>query len=412
MTISISSRIRNAMVGLSITLSLLFTALIFLLVYVIEDRVFANQIKVEQVKYEQSKHADWQPENAKMRLISSAEKLPELLPKALKEAVVKKPGIHEYFDANNALFIAHFVHRENKQSYFLTYDVKELLAVRGSKAELFLLISLLTLLICAASIYLAYRLTKQTLAPVRKLTHELQNSDIDDDAIELANDFSEDEIGVLTHELALALNRVRDSAQREYEFNRGVSHELRTPIQVAQSAAELIELQLSDQSDPLSKPLDRLKRSVSEMNEIVDAFLWLASDRQPSFSDTCSVNTILTLIDHHQAANPKVDWDQKINVSNNFEYALPESVLLVVIRSLLNNAVKHGDRRKILVALSQHTICVENFMDNSNNESSDAMNSENFGLGLNIAQRLCQHFGCELSIEQRKEGSFKARIGL
>ena len=52
MTISITSRIRNAMVGLTVVLCLFFTGLIFLLVYIIEDEVFLNQIKVEQAAFE------------------------------------------------------------------------------------------------------------------------------------------------------------------------------------------------------------------------------------------------------------------------------------------------------------------------------------------------------------------------
>ena len=37
---------------------------------------------------------------------------------------------------------------------------------------------------------------------------------------------------------------MRESSQREYEFNRSVSHELRSPIQVAQSAMELLQVQI------------------------------------------------------------------------------------------------------------------------------------------------------------------------
>jgi len=52
MSISITSRMRNAMVGLSVSLCVLFTGLIFLLVYVIEDQVFVNQLKIEQAEFE------------------------------------------------------------------------------------------------------------------------------------------------------------------------------------------------------------------------------------------------------------------------------------------------------------------------------------------------------------------------
>jgi len=171
MAISISSRVRNAMIGLTLGLSLLFTVLIFLLVYVIEDQVFVNQIKVEQFAFENlmanaepKMIESWQPSNAKIQRIDSLEDLPVSLPKAILTRIVEQPGVHEYFDNDHALFIASLSRLTSQANYYLVYDVKELLVVRDTKQTLFALIGGLTLIIAVAAVMLARRLSKATLA--------------------------------------------------------------------------------------------------------------------------------------------------------------------------------------------------------------------------------------------------------
>jgi len=261
-----------------------------------------------------------------------------------------------------------------------------------------------------AAIYLAHRLAKQTLAPVRKLTNELRTSDIDDGAIALANNFSGDDVGILAQELASALERASDSAQREHEFNRGVSHELRTPIQVAQSATELLELQLTTDDESLTKPLKRLKHSVHEMNQIVDAFLWLASNRQSGPTDTCAAARIQVAVQQYQSRNPLIQWRLDYRLASDTQYKLPESVMLVILRNLIENAIRHGDGHTIAIELGERSIAVENIIRTPVPNKGTDNQPPSFGLGYTIAQRLCEHFDCELNVSNKVGGSYTARL--
>ena len=395
MAISIRSRIQTSMVGLSLGLCALFTALIFLMVYVIEDRIFVNQVKLEQTQFraliksgQQQQIQQWQPLNANIKRVNSRQALPSGIPKDKLSIIASERGIHEYFDDENALFISN-VSTANKQSYFLVYDVKELLAVRDSKQVLFLIISAFTLAITLIAIFVARRLTNTTLAPVSRLSKALKDDDLDHTVLEMAQEFSEDEIGVLASSLVQSLEKVRASSQREYEFNRGVSHELRSPIQVAQSAIELLELQ--NISNKTQKPISRLKRSIAEMSDITEAFLWLASDRQISSKEECSIGDIQSTIDDIKSVYP----DNTIVIQNQTpelpQYPMPRAVLSVIIRNLIRNAIIHGDSSAITMTLKTRVICIHNNTRAANNEKNS------FGIGLNIIEGLCKRFMCELS---------------
>ena len=411
MAISITSRVRNAMVGLVVVLSLLFTGLIFMLVYIIEDQVFVNQVKVEQRAFEliiadadPQKIRDWQPLNRNIVRIDSAKDFPKSLPAKALASVVERRGVHEYFDDDNAMFIASLMRPNNSSSYYLVYDVKDLLVVRNTKRTLFALIGMLTAVIAAASVIFAGRLTKSTMAPVSRLSKALQNNDLDHVIIALANEFSQDEIGVLTRELAQALERVRESAEREYQFNRGVSHELRSPIQVAQSATELLQLYAAESDIKISKPLARLRRSVAEMNEIAEAFLWLASDRIVEQSELCSLVALQTSLAAVQSAFPTHEIVINTLSTKHFSYPLPSSVLSVVIRSLVRNSVIHGDLSPIMVEIHADRISV------SNSVSMRTQQNKGFGIGLSIVQRICDRFGCELNTHLESDNRYISSI--
>ena len=403
---------RNAMVGLSVSLCVLFTCLIFLLAYIIEDQVFINQLKAEQIEFEkvylnenEERALKWTPNNSNIKLIRSVEKLPRNIANNVQQRIIAQAGIHEYFDGNNAFSIANIALPSADSSYFLLYDVKNLLAVRGSKLTLFALIGGLTLLITIVAIFLARRLTRSTLAPISNLSNALKSKELDHVVIELANEFSEDDVGMLAREVALSLDRVRASATREYEFNRGVSHELRSPIQVAQSAIELLQLASDDDHLKFKKPISRLHRAVTEMNEIAQAFLWLASDRQLKPNEMCSVTTLPDIVASVQSTYA----DSRISVNTSefntpFSYPMPNAVLSVVVRNLLRNAVTHGDNSTITVTLKPSFISI------SNSTSSNHVENGSFGVGLSIVERICERFKCALQNEQQGDGQFVASV--
>jgi len=411
MAISITSRIRNAMLGLPLVLCALFTGLIFLLVYIIEDQVFINQIKAEQVAFEHViaegdvKHIDkWQPANANIQRIEEVSDLPDSLPDAAAQSVVNNTGIHEYFDSHNAMFIASLKRPDDRAPYYLVYDVKHLLAVQKTKRVLFTLIGGLTLIITIIAVLLARQLTKSTLAPVSQLSNALQNNDLDHVVIDLANKFSEDEIGILTHELAKALERVRESSQREYEFNRGVSHELRSPIQVAQSATELLQLYTCESEPRIINSVSRLQRSVAEMSEVAEAFLWLASERVVEPDEKCSVTVLQNTVVDLQSSFLDHEIIFNADPSAPFYYPLPSTVMSVVLRSLVRNAITHGDSSAIVVDMCVGKLSV------SNSVSSSVQRNTGFGIGMSIVQRICDRFDCKLNTHIQDKQSYVCTI--
>jgi HAMP domain-containing protein len=119
--------------------------------------------------------------------------------------------------------------------------------------------------------WLGRMLAGSMLAPVLRLSHEV---DRDDPGIELqriASDHRADEVGALAHALIRYRQRTQLAIEREVLFSADASHELRTPLSVLQGALELLRDNAS-----LSRRVDRMRRSAAEIATLLDALLLIA----------------------------------------------------------------------------------------------------------------------------------------
>lgn len=408
MTISIRSRIRNALVGLALLLCVGFSGIIFMIAFVIEDRMFVNQLKVQQrdlIEHLQRGNdlKSWRASLPGIQILNDIDELDTSLTHGQFEIITTEIGVHEYYNTESAGFVSHVEHPINHRSLFLQYDVSDLLVVRGSKNSILILLGVLSLLITGVAVLISRRLATVTLTPVQLLTDTLDAGQGVSVINDLVSKFSTDEVGVLAKELAKSIERAHDSAQREFEFNQGVSHELRSPLQVAKSAVELLELrhrqnkskilrdgrEMEGQAQP---EIPRLKRAIQQMEQVTEAFLWLASDKSTA-GVTSSAKDIKSLC---ESAWPSVDIRFDSEPCSGQAYSIPVSPLIVIIRSLINNAVEHGDKSPVRVS------CLENRINVSNGYTSIGSTSTGFGLGESIASRLCRSFNCKLLISNNK----------
>jgi len=397
MKTSISSRIKRTFVGLALVLCLVFTALTFLLVYVTEDQIFINELSLEKQHFEQLPVEDiagWKPEHRLMRLHTSDQQLSEKVQAQIGPA----DGIYEYFDGEDAVFVLAITHPKNQQRYFLAFDVSTLLAVRDSRQIVFLTIAVISSLLIMITLLLAGRLARTTLQPLKKLTDQLQDEDRSGLPEDFARDFAGDEVGLLAQELQIAIHEVQQTAQREFEFNRGISHELRSPLQVAQNAMELLRMHDTADNNPA---LQRLQRALENMQRITEAFLWLASERSVETS-TNGLEVLNTLKQSYAEHHPEHPIDIRIDGTDQPIFQVPASVFNVMMDNLLRNAVQHGGAGPIECLLSERHIQIRN--QNNAAESSQ----QGYGIGLVIIHRICAQLGWTLELQQRNEQTVAA----
>lgn len=112
------------------------------------------------------------------------------------------------------------------------------------------------------------------LAPVLRLSHEVERADPGVELHGIADDHCHDEVGALANAFLRYQSRVNAAIEREVLFSVDAGHELRTPLTTLQGALDLLDAQIVQA--PARRKIQRIRRSAAEIGLLIDALLLVA----------------------------------------------------------------------------------------------------------------------------------------
>jgi signal transduction histidine kinase len=225
-------------------------------------------------------------------------------------------------------------------------------------------------------------------------------------------------------ERSLAAQRELNKLQRR--FVAVASHEFRTPLTVIDGAAQRVQARLDpDADDEVTKRLARIRRSVSQMTEIIDRTLSAARLDDGRISVQCETLDLLELIDEAVDRQRLVSAGFEITVDAPAEPLTMEAdpkLLDQVLANLLSNAIKYsGDARRVEVrvgaASDEVRIAVQDFglgipaddlpqLFNRFFRARTAIGIAGTGIGLHLVRELVTILGGRIEVASRLgEGS-------
>ena len=276
------------------------------------------------------------------------------LPEALRDLPI---GFHEL--KNESDYKVVFISERGSQRLYLTFN-------SGAVTELALLFGLVPLAILLfvlyGSVFVSYRLFRNSVSPVIKLAQKVEKLGLDkldstDFDIKDLPDNVDQEIVSLTAALNKLMQRIESFVTREREFTRNVSHELRTPLTVINIACDLMlgepELNLKAKSS-----VTRIKRASTNMANLVETFLLISREMENELSiESISVGDIvkseaeiIKIIIENKPIELKLNLDTELLVHAN------EKVLSGLISNLLRNAATYTDKGHISIKTLQDRI--------------------------------------------------------
>ncbi len=200
------------------------------------------------------------------------------------ELINLKLGFHELSRPNYDFYVVYVTERPGKRLW-LEFDGKQV----SELATFFGLLPLaFLLLVIYLSSWLGYRFSRQAISPVIRLARQVEKFGPgllkDEEAItELATEDMDQEVAVLANALEEFSGRIRQFVERERNFTRDASHELRSPITVIKIASDVI-LQDAELDSKKRELVERIKRSASDMEELIEALLLLARESEEQLS--------------------------------------------------------------------------------------------------------------------------------
>ncbi len=329
------------------------------------------------------------------------------------------PGVHELGDDDSDRFAAVRIGPIGRVTMVAGLPNSPERDLRFSE-ELFAMVMLGIVL----GAWLGRMLAGNMLAPVLRLSHEVDSAETGDELQRIAADHKADEVGALAHALIRYRERMQLAIEREVLFSADASHELRTPLCVLQGALDLMR-ESQGPTAPGQRRIERMRRSAAGIGTLLDALLLIARSGETGESSHAAVELGPTLASVIAEFREELDAAQvtiKLRCAPSACVHAPPDLLRVALRLLFRSiasgafgirlrldADAHGivlasadsDPHALDASLPTHaetpSELLHNVEETGNAPRSDLRRSDEQG-GIGMLRRLCQRYGWALEL--------------
>ncbi|MBL4941408.1 MAG: HAMP domain-containing histidine kinase [Colwellia sp.] len=393
---SLSKRIVSQFCLFTLFISMVWGMFSFILMYNIEDEFIEREVRVEaqylQQAYDQNNR--WPtPRVSYMQLYFSKNTLPE----DIKQRYIAEPKRKEFSGDNGRHY--HLLALPKTENTYLVAEVSEMLLVRPITEGLlkFMLISALILVLFAFII--AWQLGRKTARPLKQLADLVNGVAPENIPDKFAQQFPNNEIGILAQTLESAMTRINQSLLREKCFTRDVSHELRTPVAIIKNAVEVYRNQHSaDGNNPI---INRISQASTQMEQTVTTLLTLAREEHTE-ADKKHIKILplieQSIIDQNHLINNK-PIQVTVNDNCDVEIYAQSGMLTVLLDNLIGNAFQYTQAGRVTIEIRNKTLIIADtgpgiepsISDKITEPAVKGSQSTGYGFGLSIVKRLCEH---------------------
>lgn len=384
----------------------------FAAMVVTEDRILEKQLRLYVTDYIGRSGVDPDAPLPHSAYVKSYRE-PVDLPTALRDWAADMPDDGYYEFESDELHVAVVTTGVPPRPLYVVADVSGIEA--SATEEVWLITGLVTIvsMLTMLAIALGAFISRRAIDPVIRLAEAVgginseQLSDDDWRRVK-AECFHDDEVGLLARTIEKTLKRICAFIDRERYFTNAASHELRTPITVIRGALELLEQ--AELSKNASRAVGRIKRATIDMQTTIDMFLCLSREsNDSSYSEHFEVGPLVDQAieqQRHLLANKNITVDVK-RLTNPSLLGHPQA-FAIAVGNLVRNAFEHTPHNQgpVSVRIDQHEVSVSNHSglevddpEELSKRRSRGSETQGFGLGLSIVERLCEHNGWTFTLD-------------
>lgn len=414
---SIGRRIVAQFCIFTLILSAIYVFFCFMLLYSLEDRFIERDV-LQEAQYLSAQYQEKQQwpktRHANMSLYFSKNNLPD----DIKQQFIDEPQRKEFYGQQGRHY--HLYPLPKHQNTYLVAEVSQMLLVRPIVGGVltFMLISGSILVFFAFII--AFLLGQKTAKPLKQLADLVDGVAPENIPERFADQFPNNEIGILARTLEDAMQRIKQSLIREKCFTRDVSHELRTPVAIIKNAVEVFQ-QTNTTKDETNKIVSRVADASMQMEQTVTTLLALAREEQTSAKkELVKLLPLIeqSIIDHCHLLKSK-PVEVIVNDNCNNQIIAQSGMLKVLLDNLLSNAFQYTDVGEVTVNFIDGKLIVADTGPGIEKKISAKITeplvkgsqSTGYGFGMSIVKRLCEHQGWILTIESNQGTSISVSFG-
>lgn len=412
--VNLRTRFIAAHVLTVIVLSVAFSLTVGVLIEAYEHDLLNRQVKVGLEHFA----ADWadnhalQPPNlAGTRILVVA---PEQLAHLPRQMQTISPGVHDdiKIDGNG-----YFVGRKDvgDTRIYLLLDANPI-EVMEARMQRYAISGLLIGIIL--SVLVALWLSGQVMKPLVELSHWVRRLRPEEPFEPFGHQYRDRIIDGMVATVEGYADRIARFVAREQAFTEDVSHELRTPLTVARNTVTLL-LEDATLSPSARLRIERLDRATRQMQELVEAILFLAREDGGGGTVLIDLNELVQdVVDSRAEAAEAARVSVVINGSGPQQVDAHPGMVMSIIGNLLDNAIRHGGAGTVLVTLTPGCLQICDEGPGMAPDQEQALmgrgvrgaHSVGHGLGLHIVQGLCTRLDWAMTVASSPQSGTCIRI--
>lgn len=321
--------------------------------------------------------------------------------------------------------VVHVSERDGKR-LFLVFEYEQV----SDLAFYFGIVPLaLVLLLIYGTSFVTYRLSQRAVSPIVRLAEYLEDFDFSANReigrdLEPLRTHADAEVISMIQAVEHFTTRLAAFVERERIFTRDAGHELRTPVAIFKGSLDLLE-QSADRPVHEQKALARMRRTVSDMEALLETLLLLAREEQLEVPrEDVSVNAVVAgQLELLQPMAERAENSLALHEHAELRVRAAEKVLEIVLGNLIRNAINYTHGGRVDVTVTERSVLVgDTGVGMSGDELKNAFEpfyrvdesrgvTRGHGLGLAIVKRLVHQAGWSISAHSKPGEGTTVEVG-
>lgn len=289
-----------------------------------------------------------------------------------------------------------------QNTLIIVFTADDYLKIIGNSFNFYTQISFISLVLLGNIIILFW--SKITVERVKRLSGEVELLTSNAYRKPIAIDGA-DEITELARTIEKMRREIERSDKIKQEMLQNLSHDFKTPIAVIQSYAEAINDGVTgpEEAHIIIKQAEILNQKVKQLLEL-NKLEYLKSQQE---YEEVRIKDLIQNIVNNQKFRKNIEFELKLDDSTY--YGIKDN-FYTAFNNIVDNAIRYA-KTKIVIELQNKKLTFfndgepisKNFIDQTFKPYEKGQKGQ-FGLGMSIVQRTCEHFNLKLSVENVSKG--------
>lgn len=395
---SLPTAITYLVVGLALTITLIYSFLLLAYSWMVEDNIFNRMVTSEVAFIEQYYADNGQIPEARTSFMTLHKNWQDVPSVIVEKHKIKPTQIEFSLADGKTVHLKKFT--LGGDEYVLLADVASIEVGRDYLPNvitwLIVIAALFALIVSSVVYFMVKKLTK----PIKELADEVSQLSIGTSPRLFAQSYPNNELRTLASTIEQSFIQLKEALIREVNFTRDVSHEIRTPISVVKN----IISNNHNSKQINSNEYEQIAQASFELEKVTHTLLALARNESSQVSEVNLTDMIEQILLHHFELNNSEKGRAlqiELQLKENVARLINPNLFQILLNNVLSNIIQYSTQPEVQITLTNKGMSFKNqtadlVPSQPQRQGVKSVSSNGIGQGLNLIERICEKSGWSL----------------